>query len=342
MFLVIFLGRKNNMNNLFENQTVVITGGSGFIGRSLVNSLLEDNAQVVCIASKSWIQNNPPILKEMIIADLREMSLHTILKHNEIDNPDYIIHLAGVTGGIHYLKQHEARTLQTNLSIISNSFKDIEKYPNLKGTLFVSSVCAYPQEYQTTTDPFTIVLSESLQTNHNPDSSYGWSKIMGEMLVQHYAKEFNVPGVSIRLFNTYGPYEHLDKDRTHFIPATVVKILNYPNSPVEVLGDGSQVRSFLYIDDVVEGFKKAILKVKDGSIINLGSDKPFTVKEIVERIIKISGKSIVPIYKPTEGVGAKGRIPNITKAKQLLDWAPRIELEEGLLKTYNWIKEVLI
>ena len=337
----IFLGkrRKINVNNLFENQTIVLAGGNGFIGRNLIQSLslCPTTTNIVCVSRTGW-DHNPNGIINYIYADLETLSLFDILKSYHV-NPDYIFHLASVTGGIHYLKQHEAKTLQTNLSIISNSFKDIEKYPNLKGNLFVSSVCAYPQEYQTTTDMFTIVLSESLQMAYNPDSSYGWSKIMGEMLVQHYVKEFNVPGVSVRLFNAYGPYEHLNKDRTHFIPATIVKVLDYPNTSVEVLGDGTQIRSFLYIDDVVEGLKKAILKVKDGSIINLGSDKPFTVKEIVERIIKISGKSITPIYKVTEGVGAKGRIPNITKAKQLLDWTPRIELEEGLLKTYDWIKD---
>ncbi len=202
----------------------------------------------------------------------------------------------------------------------------------------MSSVCAYPQELQTTTSLDSVVLSENLCNLHNPDSTYGWSKIMGEMCIQHYSREFNVPGVSIRLFNTYGPYENFETVNTHVIPALLMKAYKYPEVPFEILGDGSQIRAFLYVEDAINAILKALVMVQDGSIINIGDTTHYTIQEVVDIIIKVSKKDISPIFKPNDVVGAKGRLPDITRAKELLDWKSTWALQDGLSRTYKWLK----
>ena len=318
---------------MFKDKTVVITGGNGFIGRNLYSKLFP--SAVVVSVSRTKVCRRGLI---SLVGDLETTPLDEILTNWGI-SPDYIIHLASVVGGIHYLKQHQAHTLQKNLAILGNSFRNIEKYPKLKGQVFLSSVCAYPQELQTSTSLDSIVLSEDLCNTYNPDSSYGWSKIMGEMLIQHYFKEFGVPGMSIRLFNTYGPYESLDTANTHVIPALLMKALKYPEEPFEVLGDGSQVRAFLYVDDAVDAILKALVTVQDGSVVNIGDTRPYTIKEVVDEVISVSKKKISPIFKPNSSVGAKGRLPDTLRAYNMLGWEPRKNLSDGLSKTYKWIKD---
>jgi len=331
--------------NFFKNKTIVVTGGSGFIGTNLILSLLKEPVKkVVCIARVPLMLVIPDKLHNfyksgklrLIAGDLEKSTLYSILNEFNI-NPDYIFHLAAVSGGIHWLKENQAKVLNTNIAILANSFQNIEKFKNLKGNLYLSSVCAYPQELQD--DPENCILSDINidKEIHNPDSSYGWSKIVGEMLVKHYNKEFNVPSVSVRMFNVYGPYEKLDENKTHVIPSLIIKAIKYPNASFDVLGDGSQVRSFLYISDAIEALKLAILKVNNGSIINVGSTKQITIKEIVSQIINVSNKKIIPMYGKN-APGVKARLPEITKI-QKLGWKPKVSFKKGLLLTYKWIKD---
>jgi len=337
--------------NKFKDKVIVITGGTGFIGTNLIISLLQqDVKKVVCIArdaDKIIRTDNNLFLDyactfklQPISADLETTSLFSVLNNYQID-PDYIFHLAAVSGGIHWLKQNQAKVLNTNISILANSFQNIEQFKNLKGNLYLSSVCAYPQELQEDTKNCTLSDFEAINEIHNPDSSYGWSKIIGEMLVKHYTAEFKVPGVIVRMFNVYGPYEKLDINQTHVIPALIIKAMKYPEVSFEVLGDGTQVRSFLYVDDAIKALKLAILKVKDGDIINVGITEGITIKEITEQIIKISGKNITPIFSSVVVSGVKARLPKIIKASMRLGWTPKTPLEKGLLKTYKWIAENL-
>lgn len=311
----------------FKDQNVVITGGHGFIGKHLAAALWFDGANVLRISRKTIIK-----------LDLETDPLDEFLEKLSF-SPNYIIHLASVVGGIHYLKQHQAHTLQKNMAILSNSFKNIEKYPDLKGQVFMSSVCAYPQELQTWSMASAVTLSEERDNAYNPDSTYGWSKLMGEMLIQHYFKEFNVPGMSIRLFNTYGPHENFNTESAHVIPALLMKAYEYPKNPFSVLGDGSQIRAFLYIADAVDAILKALLSNQNGDIINVGDTTPYTIKEVVDLVIEVSNKDIEPIFSDQDAVGAKGRLPDITRAKELLNWSPTRSLQDGLKETYKWLKE---
>lgn len=313
----------------FKGQNVVITGGHGFIGTNLRKALIRQGANVLCVSRSS----RPSL-------DLEAKSLYALL-HKLAVSPNYIVHLASIVGGIHYLQQHQATTLRQNLIMLSNSFKDVEKYPDLKGQVFMSSVCAYPQELQTS-DSDVAVLSEEQANIHNPDSTYGWSKIMGELFIRHYFAEAGVPGVSLRLFNTYGPHEHFNTVDAHVIPALMAQAHAFPKKPFEVLGDGKQVRAFLYVDDAVDAVIKALKGPQIGGIINIGATTPCTIKELVDLIIEMSQKDIVPVFKPLDSVGAKGRLPDITKAAKLLNWAPTCSLREGLDRTYKWLKSELV
>jgi len=333
--------RKRNKMSIFKDKQVLITGASGFIGMNLVARLFGEGARITCLTRNvAKMERKLEYIRTTVAGyyPIKVLSLNTPGIHPDIFDPDYIFLLAATAGGIHYLKQHEADVLRTNLGLTVDNFKWIEKYKNLKGVLFMSSVCAYPQDVQTTTNAKSITLSEDLQNWNNPDSTYGWSKIIGEMFIKHFTQDYNVPGVSVRLFNVYGPHEHFDMERGHVIPALITKAIKHPRVPFKVFGDGKQVRSFLYIDDAIDGILKAITTITDGSIINIGSDSAYTIFEIARQIIRISEKNIQPHFTG-DAVGAKGRRPNLKKAKQLLQWKPTTNLYEGLKRTYAWAKK---
>lgn len=330
----------------FKGKKVIVTGGSGFMGINLIKSLLDGGAFVLGVSRRKQPDCLPKTKTRLqwLEKDLTQHPLYITAFPQWLDSfkdADYIFHLAAAAGGIHYLKQHQADVLRQNLTIISNSFADIEKFKSLKGQLFVSSVCAYPQDYQDTTNQDDIVLSEKLQNKYNPDSAYGWSKIIGEMFINHFTKDYKIPGVSIRLFNTYGPHENFNADRGHVIPALIKKAIEYPKNAFNVLGNGEQVRSFLYIDDAIDAMKLAIQRIGTGGIINIGHPRAYPIYQLVNYIVDISGKKIIPEYSTDDSVGAKGRLPDMTLCEDLLEWAPAVNLDDGLRKTYAWVEDQL-
>ena len=333
----------------------IITGGAGFIGSHLVKKLIEKGREVVVLddLSSGSLENlfnlglKPPDFEFKKI-DLT--NYHQTLE--ALKGGDVVFHLAARIGGIKYLHESESvelLTLQANLAIESNVFRACAER-KIKKIIYPSSAAVYPLDKQYS---FGAIFSEddfSLDSKNqdqrfrfrmsiNPDGGYGLAKLMGELQL-NLMKNIKV-GIA-RLFNIYGVNEPLG-EKSHAISDLIRKAINYPKEKFIVWGDGKQTRDYVYVSDCTDTLLKLEEKISQESplTVNIGSGKATSIKEIAEKIIEISGKNIRPIYDPKKPVGPLSRTANIAKAKTLLNCQPKVSIEEGLKRTYYWIRKII-
>lgn len=303
----------------WKDQKVIVTGGRGFIGTNLVNDLKSKGANVLIYDLK--------IGKNLPSSDVRYS-----INFSRFD-PHYIFHLAADVGGIQYLLNNQDQVFYNNAKMLVNVLDAAKQCRNLKGFLFPSSACVYPRKGGK-------YLKEEDAIPANPHSSYGWSKLYGEMLV----KSANIPSTIVRMFNVYGPHDFVHED-AHVIPSLIMKVIKAKDGDtIIVYGSGKQCRAFVCVDDIIEGLEKAIciiptMSTTFTSIINLGTPVEISMRELVTKIIQISGKELKVFYDKSKPEGEQHRSANIDLAKKWLGWEPLIKLNEGLYKTYKWALE---
>jgi GDP-D-mannose 3',5'-epimerase len=262
------------------------------------------------------------------------MDYDLCVKH--IKNVDYVFHLADVVGGIQYVFDNEITVFRNNIIINSNVLNACLTN-NIENYIYIGTACSYPKEIQMSYEKNVVVEEDAYPAN--PESSYGWSKLIGEYeadLVKNKTK-MNV-GI-LRAHNVYGPNSVYDNYSGQVIPSLIRKCVLYPQEDFIIWGSGKQYRDFIFVDDVVDAL---ILMTEYGmnkGVIQVGSGKPTTIKELAELIVKISGKKIDIKFDLNKQEGDKGRVANIQKAKKILNWQPKIDLYTGLQKVYHWIEE---
>lgn len=312
--------------SIFKGARVLVTGGAGFIGSSIAEQLVQLGATVTIVddLSAGKLENVADIPGvDFVKLDLRFINHAKRICRME----DFVFHFAANMGGMGYISSNSA-VLLDNLTIDLNMLH-AGLLRNVKRFLYASSACVYPVYRQKTSNVEPLKESDTLPAQ--PDTFYGWEKLIAEMLFKTHLKEkVRLP----RLHNVYGPgssFDHRGKAPMHL----VTKAIRHPNPPFEIWGDGKQTRSFLYIDDCVE----ALLKLMESDFsdpINIGSDRLISIDDLAKIIIKISRKDITPIYNSRKPQGVRGRNADITLARKVLDWQPKVSLEEGLQKTYQW------
>jgi nucleoside-diphosphate-sugar epimerase len=319
--------------------STVVTGGAGFIGCHLVKRLLDEGRDILVVDnfSRGSFENLRDVGAEKVKckkADLRdyEQTL-AVLKDAET-----VYHLAAVVGSVEYLhgsETAELRALQDNLVIDANVFRACLQH-KVRKIVYASSVSVYPIDMQQKLD---VILSEEDLRYYNPEGGYGWSKLLGETQL-NWMKNIDV-GIA-RIFTAYGPCEPLD-ETAHAVPALIRKAIRYPEEDFVVWGNGVQTRSFMYVSDCVEALVRLEEKASSPPlIVNIGSDKPTPIRVLAEKIVEISGKNIEIKYDPTKPAGPLSRTADITKARKVLGWSPKVSLEEGLRKTYAWAEKRLL
>ena len=165
----------------------------------------------------------------------------------------------------------------------------------------------------------------------HPESGYGWAKLMGEVQVRHLP----IPWVIFRLFNVYGEGEN-DGAGSHVIPELIRKTLAAPEGgTMQVYGDGSAGRTFLHVSDAVDAYMRAMDCVS-GVTVNIGNPEPVRIRELAQQIVGIDGRGVLPVYDPSQPEGVKGRTPDIALAQKYLDWQPKVSLDEGLKRAYDY------
>ena len=312
----------------------LVCGAGGFIGGHLVKDLIKSGNEVVCADIKPmeyWFQFYDT--NKNYSLDLKEYE--NCLKITE--GVDYIYNMACNMGGMGFIENNKAECM---LSVLINTnllraclVNKVKKY------FFSSSACVYNGTKQTST--FIPGLKESDAYPAQPEDGYGWEKLFSERMCRHFTEDFSLQTRVIRYHNVYGPLGTYDGGREKAPAALSRKIalakLNNQKE-IEVWGDGEQTRSFMYIDDCLEGTKKIFNSdLKDP--YNLGSDEQVSINQLIDMIEKIADFKVKRKYLLDKPKGVRGRSSDNSKINVDLGWSPSIKLIDGLSKTYSWIED---
>ncbi len=255
-----------------------------------------------------------------------------------IGKMDYVVHLAAMVGGIEYVFENQGDIFRINNLINSNVFHAVRKAgrDQIKGLVYVGTACSFPRTRQDAPNPKPLREEELFPAY--PESAYGWSKLIGQLEIGYLERETGIPCCTLMLHNAYGtPADY--GERSQVIPALIRKAVNFPDEEYIVMGNGEQERAFVYIDDITDAFILALEKGWGHGCIQIGPSYCTSIKEIVDRIIRLSGKKIKPRFDTLKPEGNRARCADYTKAREILGWEPRIGLDEGLGRCYDWIEK---
>jgi len=309
-----------------HKKSVVIAGGAGFIGSHLCDRLIREGFKVICLDNfiTGKLENIRHLLRDKNFSIIE----HNITKYIKIKGKvDYVLHFASPASPEDYLK-FPIQTLKVG-SLGTHNTLGLVKEKKAKFMLASTS--------EVYGDPLVHPQPESYWGNVNSigvRGCYDESKRFAEALTMAYHRVHKIETQIIRIFNTYGPGMRIHDGRV--VPNFIYQVLH--NKPLTVYGRGIQTRSFCYIDDLVEG----ILRVMRSSInepINLGNPNEFTILQLAKLVVKLTDTKSKIVFKPLPQDDPRQRQPDITLAKKILKWQPKIKLEKGLLETIEWFRK---
>ena len=307
---------------------ILITGGAGFIGSHLCDRFLKDGHQVLCV--DNFITGSEANLAPFQGRPAFQLTRHDITKPLEPEGPvDYVLHFASPASPIDYLK-YPIQTLKVG-SLGTLNALGIAKARRAKFLLASTS--------EVYGDPQVHPQAETYWGHVNPVGPrgvYDEAKRFAESATMAYRGEHGVDTRIIRIFNTYGPRMRPNDGRA--IPTFIRQAL--ASEPLTAFGDGSQTRSFCYVDDLVEGIVR--LMQSDGAEpVNVGNPGEYTILQLAQQIKALTGSRSEIVFKPLPQDDPKVRCPDITRARQLLKWEPRVSLTDGLTRTIAWFRQHL-
>ena len=304
---------------------VLVTGGAGFLGSHLCDYLLLKGYSVV--AMDNFITGSKKNITHLNKNKNFKLIKHDVSTHITVAGKlDYVLHFASPASPIDYLK-FPIQTLKVG-ALGTHTTLGLAKKKKAKYMLASTS--------EVYGDPLVHPQSETYWGNVNPIGPrgvYDEAKRFAEAMTMAYHRYHKIDTRIVRIFNTYGPRMRLDDGRV--VPSFIGSILR--NKPLTVFGNGSQTRSFCYVSDLIDGIYK--LMISDiPEPVNIGNPKEYTVLEFAKKVLEVSGKNNKIVYKPLPEDDPKVRQPDITRARKLLGWKPKVGLEEGLRKTIDWFK----
>ena len=313
-------------------------GGGGFIGGHLSKKLLNEGnfVRAVDIKNHEYFNVNE-FCSEFIKCDLRNPhDVHEVMCLPD-SSFDEVYQLAADMGGAGYIftGENDANVMH-NSAVINLNVLDSATKIGIKKIFYSSSACVYPEHNQL--DPNNPNCEESSAYPANPDSEYGWEKLFSERLYLAYNKNYGIDVKIARFHNIFGPYGTY-KGGKEKVPAALSRKISetLDGGEIEVWGDGKQTRSFLYIDECIEGIIRLMNSNFSGPV-NIGSDEMITINDLSNTIIDISGKMIY-IKNVNGPTGVRGRNSNNNLIKEKIGWSPNQPLYNGLIQTYEWIEK---
>jgi len=312
---------------------VLVAGGGGFIGGHLVRRLLNEGHAVRAVDLKpidEWWQVHPEA-ESIDRHDLRRLGQCEAA----VDGIDHVYNLAADMGGMGFIENNKAACM---LSVMINThLLETSLGAGVQRFFYASSACVYAAEHQT--DPNVTALREQDAYPAQPEDGYGWEKLFSERMCRHFREDFGLQTRVARYHNVYGPNGTWQGGREKAPAAICRKIATAVltgDHVIDVWGDGHQTRSFMYVDDCVEGTRRLM----DSEIIeplNIGSSELVSINQLVDLVADIAGISVTRRHDLSAPQGVRGRNSDNTLIQQKMGWEPSIRLRDGLARTYAWV-----
>lgn len=336
--------------SFFRGKHVLVTGGAGFIGSHALDRLMTEGAKVTVadnlfsgsldhvldVWAKHGIRYTGDRQKPVLEADGQRFLLCDVEDLGEArraaQGQEIVIHLAAVFGGRGFVDTRPADCCSC-FAMNQNVFRASHE-AGVERVHYASTACVYPDELQNQYDSDYLLREEDAWRDGfaSCDRSYGWAKFMGELQLRSFQEQYGLKGSICRYVTAYGDGEN----DTHAIIALIKRAVERQD-PYVVWGTGEQDRDFTFVDDIVEGSLLATEKIVDATPINLGTAKRYKIKDAVKLILEIVGhRPARLIFDPTKPVGVLSRALDNQRARKLLGWEPRFDLERGLRRTIDW------
>ncbi len=313
----------------FKNARILVTGGAGFIGNNLVRRLLAHQVSNIVIMDNQssgmavFLPDDPRIT--FVGMDIDRMDkLNFVINQHEFD---YVFHLAA-----HFANQnsvdHPFSDIQTNIVGTVSLLEILKFHKSLKKFVYASSSCVYGTAEQMNEEAYI----------YPSETPYSINKYTAELYTQYYAHLFHVPTVSIRIFNTYGPYEMAGKYR-NVIPNFIEKALN--GEDLVITGTGKETRDFTFVEDLVDLMLTAALSPShEGEVFNGGTGQKTEIKAMAEIIKSVTNSNSNIVFKPARNWDkVKDRVSNLKHSQSTLNYQPKVTIQEGLERTIKWYKD---
>ena len=321
--------RKNLGQISFEDQRVLVTGGAGFLGSWMCDTLLASGAHVTCV--DNFASGRKGNIQHLMDNERFRFIEHDITTPLPLEmRPDYVFHMASRASPFEF-EHYPIQILKANTMGVLVALGIAKKH---------GAKIVYTSTSEVYGNPDIVPTPETYYGNVNPigpRGCYDEAKRCGEAYVMAYRKQHNLDARIARIFNTYGPRIRMDGIYGRVIPRFICQALN--GDPITVFGDGSQTRSFTYVTDQVEGLLRlASLDAARGQVINIGNVNEITVLTLAKKVIEITGSSSTLSFHPLPEDDPLRRRPDVTRAKKILGWEPKVPLEKGLVRTIEWIR----
>ncbi len=315
----------------WTDSRVLVTGGASFIGSHLTNVLVERGASVRVVDNLSSgqlanIQGQVDSGKvEFIQADLTEPGV----AQQAAAGVQVVFHLAADHGGRGYVDLHQA-ACATNLALDGMLFRACHQ-ARVEKVVYASSGCVYPNHLQTDPGQVLYLTEGMVGPPCDADNMYGWAKLMGELTLRAFYKDWGMKSASCRYFTVYGERGH----ENHAVIAMIARAFIGQN-PYVVWGNGEQIRNWTHVDDIVAGTIIAAERIDDGTAINLGTMERTRVIDAVHEVLRCTGHSAEIELHPEMPTGPMNRVADNSLGKQLLGWEPEVRFMNGLRRTIDW------
>ena len=310
---------------------VLVTGGASFIGSHLTDALVARGAtvRVVDNLSSGKLENIQPHIESGNVEFVNGDLLDQLTTRKAVEGTDIVFHLAADHGGRGYVDLHQA-ACASNLALDGMLFLACMDAGVAK-VVYASSGCVYPNFRQTDPSEVLYLREDMVGPPFDADNAYGWAKLMAEMTLAAYCREWGLRGASCRYFTVYGERGKED----HAVIAMIARAFAR-HDPFEVWGTGEQIRNWTYVGDIVEGTILAAEKIDDGSAVNLGTMERTRVIDAVHEVLRYTGHNAQIRLMPDMPTGPLNRVADNSLARRLFGWEPQAKFFDGLHRTIDW------
>jgi nucleoside-diphosphate-sugar epimerase len=315
----------------WRSKRVLVTGGCSFIGSHLVDALVKRGAtvRVVDDLSSGVVENIEHHLPGKTVEFIKADLLDSGVAEDAVADQQVVFHLAATHGGRGFIDLHQA-ACATNLALDGLVIRAAHK-AGVEQITFASSGCVYPTNLQDNPKEEVYLTEDLVKPPYQADDMYGWAKLMGELTLKAYHRDYGMACASVRYFTAYGERCLIN----HAVVAMIARAF-IGQDPFVVWGTGEQIRNWTYVSDIVEGTIRASERISDGTAVNLGTQERTSVLQAAREILARCNVSSKILPDPTKPTGPYNRVASNKLAKELLQWTPQVTFSEGLDRTIKW------